>query len=65
MFLDAGYDVSEAAVDVLFPLLSGLTFVHNWELNAAFRRIQTGNPSLVPEVVDTFTAGFVLQRRVR
>ncbi|GFE80147.1 TonB-dependent receptor [Steroidobacter agaridevorans] len=127
MFLDAGYDVSEAAVEVLFPLLSGLPFAHNWELNAAFRytdyevsgsvdtwkigttyavtpgfrlrttmsrdirapsiselfqeqnyglitildpltgqtvspqRIQTGNPSLVPEVADTFTAGFVLQ----
>lgn len=127
MYLDAGYSVSEAAVELLFPLLSGKPLVDNWELSAAYRytdyevsgsvntwklgtvysmtpdfrlratvsrdirapsiselfqeqnyglitildpltnttvspqRIQTGNPNLVPEIADTFTAGFVVQ----
>lgn len=127
MYLDAGYKVSEAAVELLFPLLRDKPFADNWELSAAYRRtdyevsggvntwkvgttyamtpefrlratlsrdirapsiselfqeqnyglitildpltnttvspqrIQTGNPGLVPEIADTFTAGFVLQ----
>lgn len=127
MYLDAGYSVSEAAVEVLFPLLRDKPLADNWELSAAYRRtdyevsggvntwkygttyamtpefrlratmsrdirapsiselfqeqnyglitildpltnttvspqrIQTGNPGLVPEIADTFTAGFVVQ----
>lgn len=127
MFLDAGYSVSEGAIELLVPLLRGAPLVDNWEFSAAYRRtdyevsggvntwkvgsiysmtpgfrirttisrdirapsinelfqeqnyglisildpesgttvspqrIQTGNPNLVPETADTFTAGIVLQ----
>ncbi len=35
--LDAGTRVSEAAVEVLFPLLNGKSFAEQWDLTGAFR----------------------------
>ena len=37
-FLDAGYRVKEAAIETLVPLASGMRFLDNWDLSAAFRK---------------------------